>query len=430
MDTSEVKRKLNRAGDVDLKEVSIVSSNGTLLNVTPQVVSLELFENLFETFISGKVVINDSQALQTFFPLVGNEILSLSFQTPTLPDEFAYNGEFFIYKCSDTVRHGDRSSVYILHFISKEAVLDQNKKISKTFKGNPEDMIRYLLGDQGLQTDKPLFAETPRNSFAFCSNWWKPSKCIQWIIERSVSPNGNPSYLFFENKKGFVFSSLDSLISKDVPDSAVFEVNNYSRQMGDNQTSYRDIEQDYKSILQIDYHTGYDYFKRLRSGFYGGETITLDITTQRYTHNKYNRPFENDSHLNEFNPVADKAIASTRGNLRFVPRMYNNFEDYGDSTNYEVTVDRDTILSRLTTQGLTIQVYGRTDYSVGQKVRITVPKSGQITEGDSNTIDKVVSGTYLITGLCHNITSFDHRTILELAKDSFAIDVNKSGMSS
>ena len=91
MDTSEVKRKLNRAGDVDLKEVSIVSSNGTLLNVTPQVVSLELFENLFETFISGKVVINDSQALQTFFPLVGNEILSLSLQSPTLPDEFAYN---------------------------------------------------------------------------------------------------------------------------------------------------------------------------------------------------------------------------------------------------------------------------------------------------------------------------------------------------
>ena len=430
MDTPEVRQKLNRAGDVSLNEVAIVSSNGVLLNITPQVVSIELFENLFESFISGKIVIKDSQALQTFFPLVGNEFLRLSFVTPSLSDEFAYKGEYFIYKCSDMARQGDRLSVYVLHFISKEAVLDQNKKISKTFKGNPEDMIRYLLGDGGLQTTKELFAETPRNSFAFCSNWWKPTKCIQWIVERSITPNGNPSYVFFENKRGFVFTSLDSLMSKDVPNTMAFEVNNYSRQMGDEQTSYRDLMRDYRSILQIDYHTGFDYFKRLRSGFYGGEIVSMDITTQRYTHNKFNRDFENDSHLNPFSPVAEKAVATTRGNLRFVPRMYNNFENYGDSTNYTTVADRETLLSRLTTQSLTIQVYGRTDYSVGQKVTITVPRSGQIKENDSDPKDKIISGTYIITGLCHTLTSFEHRTILELAKDSFEIDINKSGMAS
>ena len=92
MDTPEVRQKLNRAGDVSLNEVAIVSSNGVLLNITPQVVSIELFENLFESFISGKIVIKDSQALQTFFPLVGNEFLRLSFVTPSLSDEFAYRG--------------------------------------------------------------------------------------------------------------------------------------------------------------------------------------------------------------------------------------------------------------------------------------------------------------------------------------------------
>ena len=423
-------QKLTKAGDINLTEVSIVSSNGVMLNVTPQVVSIELFENLFESFINGKIVISESQALQTFFPLVGNEFLNLSFTTPSLDDEFSYKGQFFIYKNSDMARYGDRLSLYVLHFISKEAVLDQNKKISKTFKGNPEDMVRYLLGDNGLQTTKELFAETPRNTFAFCSNWWKPTKCIQWVFEHSVSPKGNPSYLFFENKKGFIFTSLDSLLDKDVPITMNFEVSNYSRQMGDKQSSYRDIMKDYQSILQIDYHTGFDYFKRLRSGFYGGEIVSMDITTQRYTHNKFNRSFENDSHLNTYSPVADKTLATTGGNLRFVPRMYNNFEDYGDSTNYDIIADREAILARLTTQSLTIQVYGRTDYSVGQKVTVTIPKSGQIKEGDSETNDKMISGTYIIIGLCHNITTFEHRTILELAKDSFEIDINKSGMAS
>ena len=140
-------QKLTKAVDINLTEVSIVSSNGVMLNVTPQVVSIELFENLFESFINGKIVISESQALQTFFPLVGNEFLNLSFTTPSLDDEFSYKGQFFIYKNSDMARYGDRLSLYVLHFISKEAVLDQNKKISKTFKGNPEDMVRYLLGD-------------------------------------------------------------------------------------------------------------------------------------------------------------------------------------------------------------------------------------------------------------------------------------------
>ena len=75
--------------------------------------------------------------------MVGNEFLRLAFVTPSLSDEFAYRGEYFIYKCSDMVRQGDRLSVYVLHFISKEAVLDQNKKISKTFKGKEKVQLSH-----------------------------------------------------------------------------------------------------------------------------------------------------------------------------------------------------------------------------------------------------------------------------------------------
>lgn len=419
--------KLKHAGDVTIREVTIISSNGIGLDVIPQLVSLELYESLYDPFISGKLVLNDAQALRDFFPMVGNEMVRLSFETPTIGKDFAYEGDFFLYDSGDTSRISERSSVYVLNFISKEAVIDRNKRISKTLKGNPTDMITYLLGDNGLQTEKAVFMEEPRNQFAFCANWWKPTKAIKFLTERCVSAEGSPSFLFFENKRGFIFTSLESMLKPDVGITAKFTMDNYSRRMGDKSSSHRDTTKDYESILQIDYHNGFDYFQRLESGYYGGETITLDLTTQRYTHNAFNRPFENDSHLNGFDPVGKKPMATTRGFLTFIPKMYNNFDGFGDSTNCKTAVDRDTILARLNSQRLTIKVHGRTDYGVGQKVSVTIPKSGQISDSENNH-DKLLSGIYLVTGLCHNVTVKEHQTILELAKDSNEIDINQSGV--
>lgn len=422
-------QKVCKAGDVSIGDLTIISSNGVALNVLPQLVILELYESLYDPFMSGKIVLTDTQAIRDFFPLVGNEILKVSFETPTLGKDYVYTAEFFIYESSDSQRNMERTSVYALNFISKEAILDRNKRISKTFKGNPVDMLEYLLRDNGLQTEKELIAEEPRNQFAFCSNWWRPTKAIKFLSERCVSANGQPAFLFFENKNGFIFSSLDTLINKEMPLSARFRLNDYTRSMDDKATSYRDLEKDYQSILQIEYHNGFDYFRRLENGFYGGELITLDLTTRRYTHNAFNRPFENDSHLNEYSPVSGKPLAVPRGHLTFIPKMYNNFDGFGDSTNGNTAVDRDTIFARLNAQRLTIKVYGRTDYTVGQKVSVTIPKSGQINDRES-TYDKLLSGVYLVTGLCHNITPRNHQTIMELAKDSSAIDLNKSGLES
>ena len=149
--------KLKHAGDVTIREVTIISSNGMGLDVIPQLVSLELYESLYDPFISGKLVLNDAQALRDFFPMVGNEMVRLSFEAPTIGKDFAYEGDFFLYDSGDTSRISERSSVYVLNFISKEAVIDRNKRISKTLKGNPTDMITYLLGDNGLQTEKAVF---------------------------------------------------------------------------------------------------------------------------------------------------------------------------------------------------------------------------------------------------------------------------------
>ena len=67
-----------------------------------------------------------------------------------------------------------------------------------------------------------------------------------------------------------------------------------------------------------------------------------------------------------------------------------------------------------------IDVMGRTDYTVGRKVRVEINQLRDIAkeENDQEVLDKLYSGVYIITSLSHQITKGDHRCTLELCKES------------
>ena len=90
------------AGSVDVRNVSIISTapRSFLQTVTPQVMAIEIYEDIFSPFISGKVLIRDSQELLNILPLIGEEKIVIDVITPTINEEYAIKGEFFIYKMS------------------------------------------------------------------------------------------------------------------------------------------------------------------------------------------------------------------------------------------------------------------------------------------------------------------------------------------
>ena len=92
---------LSFAGDVTLNDVTIITSKGLAITITPQVDGLEMYEDIFSPFVSGKLYVRDSQSLGTLFPLVGEEILRINMYTPEMPAEYAINGEYYIYKLDD-----------------------------------------------------------------------------------------------------------------------------------------------------------------------------------------------------------------------------------------------------------------------------------------------------------------------------------------
>lgn len=417
--------KITKAGDISINDITIISLNGVGQAITPQVIGIDIYEDLFGGgFITGKIHIMDSQELTSLFPLVGEEVVRMSLKTPTLKDSESYSGEFYIYKMDNVVKEIDRGVVYTLHFISKEAIINLNTKISRTLSGKPSDIVNTILSAEwGLNSKKKLNIEETVNTTKFISNFWNPLANVVYAANNAINKNNSPSYIFFENKYGLNFVSLDSLYSVDV----VFQKfiwDNYSAEISSLGGSRKSLERDYQRILDIQPNMHFDYIRRLKSGMYGSETITYDIVTKQYTHTAFKPDFAKSNHLNGGSLWSDKAPTLVGSNVHFVSKYYNNFDNYDDVTNSKTLGQRRSILAQAEASKITISVFGRTDYSVGKKVYVELPKNAQITGSDTEWENQLLSGNYIISAICHNITRTSHTCILELSKDSYMVNLN------
>ena len=423
-----VSKSIQKAGDVFIDEVLIVSATGLATTITPQVVGISLYEDIFAPFISGQLIVRDSQDLINHFPLIGEERLQLKFSTPELPTEAIYEGTYYIYKADNKVQMAEREVAYVLHFISEEAITDLNKKVSRAYRGKVSEIVTEILtGSDGLATTKKINIEESKNDTMFISNWWSPLKNIQYATESAYNMDDSPSYIFFENKYGLNWVTLSSLYREGEPAQHKFIYDNYRAEISPSGGSRRSLEEDYKRIIDFDQPVIFDYIHRLKSGVYGSEIIYYDIMTQQYVHKGHVSSWEGNSHLND-NPMWTPNVAARPRAKMFVGNQYyNNFDGFDGRTAGTKTIqERTALLAQAESYKCTITVFGRTDYSAGQKVYLEIPKNTQIKSKDGDWLDGITSGNYLISSIHHSINRKEYKCVMELIKDSYITDVSKS----
>jgi hypothetical protein len=417
---------INKAGDINIEMVQITTTQGFYQDILNQVISLQIFEDIFSPFTTGTLEIKDSLDLLNVFPFNGEEYLELKLNTPTLT-EGNIDGKFYIYKMSNRVMLGDRVTIYTLHFISIEAIVDLNKKISKTFSGKCSDIVKDLLSDTayGLQATKPLVVEDTQNSTKYISNFWSPIKNLNNLAETSINMNGSSSYLFYEDRYGFNFVSLESLYTKNVFQEFIYD--SYIRDTTIDTGSVKNVTEDYKRIHSINISTVFDYIERVRSGLYGSKLYTHDMTTKTFEGKLYNMldNFSKEKHLNEFPLASNSSIYRYNSMIMFVPKYYQNFSNFGDSTNANSIQNRISLLSQIDANKLEIVVPGRLDYTVGLKVLLKLYKIEPQSKEDSELIDNMLSGNYIIAAINHYINRNLHECSIELVKESLLIDLNR-----
>ena len=414
------------AGDVSIDKVRVTTRNGFSQDVSGQVIAIQIFEDIFSPFMTGSIILKESLDLINLMPFAGEEQLELEISTPSL-ESGNIKATFYIYKLTDRELIGDRNVVYQLHFISQEAIIDLNKKISRVFGDKPEVVIDYLAKDSvnGLQTTKKLTTEPSSKIVKFISNFWSPSKAIQHAVNNSVNTNDSPSYLFFENRDGFNFVSLESLYSNKTYQE--FTYDKYTRDKLKNGGDAKNVGEDYKRIDTISIPVGVDYMDRIRSGLFASKLTSFDLTKKQYNVKPYNMfdNFAGAKHLNEYPIASEKSIFRTNSTFINYPRANSTFSGFGDATNYRNEQKRLSLLKQAEANKIQIIVPGRCDYTVGQKVNIKLYKVEPISDKDGDMLDKMFSGNYIIAAINHYINRERHECNMELIKDSLMMKVGE-----
>ena len=290
------------AGDFEITELQMALSDGTVvLNVDKDFILIEIniFESLFSHSITGSIIVADTREVISKGAFVGQETLTLQIQTPS-PD-FRKTSTFSdgttklidftdaplrIHKIPTRASISSGTQLYELQFISEHAFVNATKRISKSYvqsKSNIGEMVKDLLLNElsipsklvtknieGTKGSRPLLVQNA-NPLAFISRLTK---------EAISEVNNSSEYVFFANKNGLHFKTLQSLFDKEP--RGLFHNGDVGFDERDT-TFDKDqgkITQNFRRILNFELLQEHDLLINTHGGMIGGKSLNT-IYTER-----------------------------------------------------------------------------------------------------------------------------------------------------
>lgn len=398
------------AGDYSLTKADLTSYNGAVISILELIHDVTVYEDIFAPFLTIDIMIEDHVGLYQKLPILGEEILEISLTSPD--GEFGYKDmTFSLFKTKDFMEKGQRGFVYTLSFISSEAIRDLNLKLSKSYKGSASDIAKVILQKEGLTTNKKIVVEESEGTLAYIANYWPPIKCMKYLCQRAISKvTKSPSYMFFENKFGFYFTSLAALKGQQPVMNFYFSSN-----------PKPDVQAAMQRVEKIYIDRGIDYIEKIQNGAYGSNVIYVDPTRKSYMYKylDFLQMFDKQPRLN--NTPFGSGDATRRVNGTFNCNITPTYTRNGMKDEYSERWFQERLgeLGSINAFEIQIEVAGSLHVAVGQTTDFYM-YSGDVPDSNNtnSTLDPVFSGRYLITSIVHDFTRKRHTMMLTLSKDS------------
>ena len=398
----------------DITSIEIISSTGLVKNIKFLVHDFNLYESIFNNVLSGDAYIWDGQNILSDFSLHGNEYLLVKFEKDNLDPIEKY---FRIYKISDVKFKNATSFEYMIHFCSEEFLLNQQKRISKSYKTVKNHEIVQDILDNQLRVNSKKIVEVEKTVIdqnLIIPNM-KPLEAINWLSSFSLNEKLSAAFLFYENLGGFVFKSLASMYDKSPVKKLQINPKNL-------------IAEEEKSIInttiidRLEIPHLFDILKTISTGGYSSKMLAMNLVGQEHATLRYDSVKGNFDQLNKFIPYNDtlnrfdETLTDGSTYLRYFPTFQGGLVD-------DWLLQRASQLALLNNMQMNIQIPGDPELRVGTVVDIDFPAIQPINSQSETEEDKIKSGKYLITGIRHRIIDSVFISYLELCKDS-----NKEGI--
>lgn len=426
--STSVQDGLQTPGEVSIEDLTLIAPNGISISLQDYFIELNLYESIYSNVMSGEIILSDSSNLIRYFPITGEEYLSVKLRTPGFDDSDRYKIQkiFRVFAVEDRIMVRDQNTqIYKLRLISPEAIVDSHSLLYKPFKGNISAIIRNLF-EANLNSQKELnVIGVADNNVKFISNGWSPFKCINWLAKKTIPSFGNAcNFLFWESNKSFYFGSIETIFKLGL------SIGNYRYAATSVTRGTDDIPEKMTLITDLKVLNGLDYLVGLDSGYFASKLISLNLFNKKQEVTGYDHvdQFSKYKHSTQNNPSPLFSQTAVSRNINSHVRVYPNHPNLhtGIENNYdermkEVYSNRLSNIKELENLKLNIIIHGRTDIEAGQMINIGFPSMEPPGESEisEDKIDAKYSGRYLITAINHKINILNHSMSMEIVKDSF-----------
>jgi hypothetical protein len=396
------------AYDVKVFGISILTSSGVDLKIDLLIDELNIYEDIFSNTISGDVFIIDSANYISRLNFHGNEYISIKFATPYLKP---YDKVFRIYKISNVELQTQSTLKYKIHFCSEEFILNQQRRVSKSYQGLPTsqiilDIAQNYLGIPPTKLNLNNVEQTVGIQNLIIPNM-KPLEAINWLSSFSINNVLSSAFLFYENRDGFNFKSLDGIFNGNIRKAIRMGNKNIDNDAVTNQFFFDDFE-----ITQ-----SFDLLDSMSSGAYSSEMYKLDLTRQKVDYINFNSASNSFKTLNEFLPFN---LAKNRFNQSLLDsagytRYFTGFQ--GDLVD-KWLLQRASQIALLNSYKMNIQISGDSELKIGDMLEVSFPDMGRYEESNQILEDPFKSGLFLVTTLRHRIIRDKYFCYVQICKDS------------
>ena len=459
---------------IDKLQLTIVDEKGgddETFDITDLVLQFSYHESIESSFLRCDISILDSVDFNSL--LKGGEKVRIKMTTATAFNKETMDNNMVVYKIG-SISKTERGQMYILHCISPEMYHDEGNKVFKAFgpgEGTLQhDCIPKLICEKwlkckgGKKLRKDNFENHSQYTFVACS--WKPSDTIAFLSDKvtrlseSKADKKQSGFLFWENRNGFNFRSIDSLAKGEGEQNGIYTYS-YVQQ------AQQGVNPMY-AIESVTYPDKANHLANMRMGTYKTAAIGVSLPSQKDSFAppsgskeeaeneeatnvtadsgtgmgtapggtinamrilNYKQVFAKADTIEKYPPFAvpdffdiDKA-QPTRMKIRALPGMKNqtNVGNPNNGTNPDVdsmavaqyAAARYNLLKAIK---LNITIPGNTALAAGGMVKVVIPASQE--DGENVKQDLQFSGKYLVAALTHVYRRTGITTKLFLIRDS------------
>ena len=410
-------QQYTKPDSVQINKIMLSSVNGNkqTIDIAQYVVSFDIFEDMMFPCMRAEILINDAVDIITSYPIIGEEMIEISFQNPGVDTIFDHTFQV-VRQSGNMFNQTGTSRMYALHCISPEFVTNSAQYISEKQTGTIDSIIGSILNNH-LGSKKQYNVEPTKGSQTNLISRLRPFQAIDFHRKRAVSQQyASSSYCFFENQNGFNLLSMEYCLDKGQ--------NNIGNKvfLYDKTQLTDSLKNNYRSIIDMQQVSLSDNTKKHTQGSLNNTVRRFDLLTGKVqTTNYVNLQQQNKFKYASKKPKAlnttsyEQKYGNSAATTLLVPHSSEYAENYIDTS----IGPKHSFVTKMGQNVYQLYINGDVTIKAGDVITVNVPNTTGDTSPTSD--NRLYAGNYLVKSLRHiiilsSISAQSYTVSLEIVK--------------